>query len=40
MIEEKGAVTLQETVPDLAVGVQESPAEAWVSGGIQQGWGH
>ena len=25
----KGAVTPQETVPDLPVGVQESPAEAW-----------
>ena len=28
---EKGAVTPQETDPDLAVSVQESPAEAWVS---------
>ena len=28
--EEKGAVTLQETDPDLPMTVQESPAEAWV----------
>ena len=28
--QEKGAVTLQETDPDLPVSVQESPAEAWV----------
>ena len=31
--QEKGAVTPEETDPDLPVGVQESPAEAWVSGG-------
>ena len=36
---EKGAVTPQETVPDLPVGVQESLAEAWVRGGLLQGWG-
>ena len=28
--EERGAVTLQETDPDLPMTVQESPAEAWV----------
>ena len=30
----------QEIVPDLPVGVQESPAKAWVGGGLLQGWGH
>ena len=38
--QEKGAVTPQETDPDLLVSVQESPAEAWVSSGLLQGWGH
>ena len=38
--QEKGAVTLQETDPDLPVSVQESLAEAWASGGLLQGWGH
>ena len=38
--QEEGAVTPQETDPDLPVSVQESPAEAWVSGGLLQGWGH
>ena len=38
--QEKGAVTPQETDPDLPVSVQESPAEVWVSGGLLQGWGH
>ena len=38
--QEKGAVTPQETDPDLPVSVQESPAEAWVGGGLLQGWGH
>ena len=37
---EKGAVTPQETEPDLAVSVQESPAEAWVGSGLLQGLGH
>ena len=37
---EKGAVTPQETDPDLPMSVQESPVEAWVSGGLLQGWGH
>ena len=31
---EKGAVTPQETVPDLPVGVPESSVEAWISGGL------
>ena len=30
----------QETDPDLPVCVQESLAEAWVSGGLLQDWGH
>ena len=38
--QEKGAVTPQETDPDLSVSVQESLVEAWVSGGLLQGWGH
>ena len=38
MSQEKGAVTPQGTVPDLPVGVLESPAEAWVGGGLLQGW--
>ena len=32
--QEKGAVTLQETVMDLPVGVRESPVEVWVGGGL------
>jgi len=36
----KGAVTLQETDSDLLVSVQESLEEAWVGGGLLQGWGH
>ena len=38
--QEKGAVTPQETDPDMPVRVQESLAEIWVSGGLLQGWGH
>ena len=38
--QEKGAVTPQETDPDLPVSVQETPAEVWVTGGPMQGWGH
>ena len=38
--QEKGAVTPQETDPDLPVSVQEFPVEMWVSGGLLQGWGH
>ena len=37
--QEKGAVTPQETDPDFPGSVQESKAEAWVSGGLLQGWG-
>ena len=33
-------MTPQETDPDLSVSVQESLAEAWVSSGLLQGWGH
>ena len=44
--QEKGAVTPQETEPDLPASVQESPAEAWVNSGLpwsqrhwlQQSW--
>ena len=36
----KGAVTPQETDPDLPVGVQESLLEAWVGGGPLHGPGH
>jgi len=34
--QEKRAVTPQETDPDLPVSGQESPAEAWVGGGLLQ----
>ena len=37
--QEKGALTLQETDTDVPRRVQESLAEAWVSGGLLQGWG-
>ena len=37
--QDKGALTLQEIDPDLSVSVQESPAEAWFSGGLLQGVG-
>ena len=39
-IQKKGALTPQETDPDLPVSVQESLAEAWVDGGLLQDWGH
>ena len=39
-IQEKGAVTPQETDPDLPVSVQESLVEAWVGSGLLQGRGH
>ena len=39
-MQEKGAVTPQETDPDLPVCVQESLVQAWVGGGLLQGWGH
>ena len=38
--QKKGAVTPQETDPDLPMSVQESLADAWVSSGLLQGWGH
>ena len=38
--QEKGAVTPQETDADLPKSVQESSAEAWVGGGLMQGWGY
>ena len=38
--QEKGAVTAQETDPDLPVSVQESLVEAWVGGGLLQGQGN
>ena len=38
--QEKGAVTPQETEPDLPVSVQESLVEAWVCSGLLQGQGH
>ena len=37
--QEKGAVTPQDTDPDLPMGVQESLVEAWVGSGLLQGWG-
>ena len=33
-------MTPKETDLDLPVSVQESPADAWVSGGLLQGRGH
>ena len=38
--QEKGAVIPQETAPDLAVSVQESLAEVWLSDDLLQGQGH
>ena len=38
--QEKGAVTPQETEPDLSVSVRESLAEAQVDNGLLQGQGH
>ena len=37
--QEKGAVTPQETEPDLPVSVQESLAEVWVDSGLPWGQG-
>ena len=37
--QEKGAVTPQETDPDLLMSVQDSPVKAWVGGGLLQRWG-
>ena len=36
--QEKGAMSPQETEPDLPVSVQESPAEARVDSSLLQGW--
>ena len=38
--QKKGAVTQQETDPDLPVSVKESLAEAWLGSGLLQGWRH
>ena len=38
--QETGAVTPQETAPDLPVSVQESLAKVWVSSRLLQGLGH
>ena len=37
--QEKGAVTPEETDPDLPVSVQPCPVEAWVGGGLLQAGG-
>ena len=38
--QEKGAVTSEETEPDLPMSVQEPLAEAWVSRGLPWDQGH
>ena len=38
--QKKEAVTPEETGPDLPVTVQESPVDAWVSGGLIEGQRH
>ena len=38
--QEKGAVTPQETDPDLPMSVQECLVKAWINGGLLQGCGH
>ena len=38
--QEKGAVSPQETEPDLPVSVQESLVEAWVDSGLLWSQGH
>ena len=38
--QEKGAVTPQETNPDLPMSVQEFLVEVWVGSGLLQGWRH
>ena len=38
--QEKGAVTPQETDPDLPMSVQEPLVVAWVGSGLLQVWGH
>ena len=37
---EKGAVNPEDIEPDLSVSFWESPAEAWVDGGLSWGQGH
>ena len=37
--QDKGALALQETDPDLSMSVKESPAEAWVAGDLLHGVG-
>ena len=39
-MQEKRAVTPQETDPDLPLSTQEFLEEASVGGGLLQGWGH
>ena len=38
--QEKGAVTLLETDPDMPVSLQEAPVEAWITSGLLQGQWH
>ena len=38
--QEKGAVSPQETEPDLPVSIQESVVEAWIDGGLLLGQRH
>ena len=38
--QEKEAVSLQETEPDLPVGVRESLVKTWVDSGLLWGQGH
>ena len=38
--QEKGAVTPQETEPDLPMSIQKPLGEAWVNDGLLQGRGH
>ena len=38
--QKKREVTPQETDPDMLVSVQESPVDAWVSGGLLEGQRH
>ena len=38
--QEKGAVTPQETDPDMLMSVQESLVEAWIGGGLLEGQRH
>ena len=38
--QEKGAVALQGTDPDLPASVKGSPVEVWVGASLPQGWEH